>query len=142
MNKIIIILRHGKTNLSDELTQEGIDLAHKVGGEIRDLYPEKTFEVWSSDEERAIDTAKYIGQHLNVSKVSQSYNFGPSYVELSVVPKFITNSKSEYIIIITHEPFFYDLAQKLNMRRLSINHCEGVIINEDGSHFEYFKTKN
>ena len=140
MGKTIIILRHTE-DIFGCLTARGIKKAQEMGQKIKDLYPEATFEVWTCPIRRAAETAKIISDFIVTSGIFTSNAFSPTG-ELSRQLAMINDFKSDYVLVITYADMCRNMAKVYGKYQETITYCNGLLVNQDGSHFEYFKTEN
>ena len=149
MEKTIIILRHWTTDRSGILLPEGKELATAVGKRIAALYPDIIWEVWSSPQQRAIDTAEFISEKINTAGrfVSKDIDLITSvhniHIMLGLISKLVSELMERYVppylILVTHQPNIENLYRKLYKNPDEVSYCEGVIMNQDGSQFQRLK---
>lgn len=140
MGKTIIILRHAE-DLFGCLTARGIKQAQDMGQKIKALYPEAIFEVWTCPTRRAAETTKIISDLIATSDIFTSDAFH-STGEMSRQLAIINSSKSEYLLVITYADMCRNMSKEYGKSQEMITYGNGLLVNQDGSHFEYFKTEN
>ncbi|MCZ2720433.1 phosphohistidine phosphatase SixA [Marinomonas sp. 15G1-11] len=122
--KSLFILRHGTAQSSDfqhdserELTQKGIDEA-KLSAKYFDELGVKLDAIYISPYTRAQQTAKYFLGELNQDVIVETSDLiTPSGRPLDVA-LWLSNLKAKNVLLITHQPFAYQLVDLLSNAHL------------------------
>ena len=142
MGKTIIVLRHGFADNQGNLLPQGKDLASLVGEKLSVLYPGVIWEVWSSLQKRAFDTAECIIEKINTSRPVSTTSALNMYEDVYHTFNLIERSEAEYILLVTHQSNIVEMYKQENKKIPVISYCEGVVMNQDASQFETFKIEN
>jgi len=139
----IYIMRHGdyeSASLSRALTPEGVGDVQKVARYLKDQCRVQVQAIWHSPKERAVETARILGQILECQDFQQKEELSPNAFPDRLLQALQDCDRD--VMIVTHLPFIPHLLSKMfseNGHELPsvFSTASVAMIQRDGEHWAF-----